>query len=83
MSSQRRRRALQRQPSEGEPVNVEEELEVVEGVGEGAETAEDEGFFDDVDEPCPLCGQMLRHHRVRTCLNLHLIVNFTACKDLL
>ena len=51
MSSQRRRRALQRQPSEGELGNAEEEPEVVEGVGEGAETAEEDGFMDDVDEP--------------------------------
>ena len=66
MSSQRRRRALQRQPSEGELVNAEEEPEVVEGVGEGAETAEEDGFMDDVDEPL----SDVRTDRVRTCFRL-------------
>ncbi len=51
MSSHRRRRALQRQPPKGEPLNAEEDAEVVEGVGSGAETADDDGFMDDVDEP--------------------------------
>lgn len=51
MSSHRRRRALQRQPPEGEPLNAEEDAEVVEGVGSGAETPDDDGFMDDVEEP--------------------------------
>ena len=51
MSSHRRRRALQSQPLEGEPLNAEEDDEVVEGVGSGAETADDDGFMDDVEEP--------------------------------
>ncbi len=49
MSSHRKHRALQRQPPEGEPLNAEEDAEVVEGVGSGAETADDDGFMDDVD----------------------------------
>ncbi len=46
MSSHRKRRALQRQPTEGEPLNAEEDAEVVEGVGSG-----DDLFMNDVDEP--------------------------------
>ncbi len=51
MSSHRRRRALQRQPPEGEPLNAEEDVEVVEGIGSGAKTADDDGFMDYVEEP--------------------------------
>ncbi len=51
MSSHRKRRALQRQPPEGEPLNAEEDAEVVEGVGSGAETADEDGFMDDIEEP--------------------------------
>ncbi len=51
MSSHRKRRALQRQPLEGEPLYAEENAEVVEGVGSGAENADGDGFMDDVEEP--------------------------------
>ena len=51
MSSHRKRRALQRQPPKGEPLNAGEDVEVVKGVGSGAESVDDDGFIDDVEDP--------------------------------
>ncbi len=51
MSSHRRRHALQRQPPKGEPLNAEQDAEVIEGVGSGAKTVDGDCFVDDVEEP--------------------------------
>ena len=49
MSSQRRLRALQKQPSEeGQSLNQEDAVDVEEGI---ESSANDDGFMDDVDEP--------------------------------
>ena len=49
MSSQRIRRALEKQPrEEGQSLNREDVAHVAEGIGS---SANDDGFMDDVDEP--------------------------------